>query len=145
MNEVDWSTYTTAELIEAYAGLKNKIEEAERNFKKKLTSSKEGLESIHTQINKRMNAAGLTQTAVKGVGLAFYVDRTFYYADDWGKFCDHLIDRIARGDDIISVLAAFQKKPTQEYVTAWMAENKNVPPPGVRVDTKAELQIRRSK
>lgn len=144
MSDIDWSTYSTADLIEAYSILKSDIETAEAQFKAKIKTSAEGLKNIHTQIKMRMNASGVNQLAVKGFGTAFYTTNTYYGASDWGKFCEHIIKRIEDGDNIISILSAFQKKPNKEYIVAWMEGHEGVPPPGVSVNSETELQVRRS-
>ena len=145
MNTIDWSTYSIADLIEAYVVLKTDIEAAEAKFKAKIKTSTEGLESIHTQIKSRMNKSGVDQIAIARFGTAFYNNRTYYSASDWGRFCEHVMKRIQDGDNIISILSAFQKKPNKEYVVAWMEAHDGVPPPGVSVTTEIELQVRRTK
>ena len=145
MNDIDWSQFTTADLIEAYAVLKQRIEEVDAKHKARMKEANEGLERIHTKIRAHMNQAGVNQIAVAGFGTAFNTTRTYYSASDWGKFCDHIVARVNAGDNIISVLSAFQKKPNKEYVLAWMEGHKGVPPPGISVVSENELQVRRTK
>ena len=107
LDEVDFTTYTDADLMEAFSILKTEIDDIKRQAAEKTASRIAGVDKIQAVLFARMNEAGVQNISVKGFGTAYFTPKPFVSVSDWGKFYDHIAERILGGDNPADVLGAF--------------------------------------
>lgn len=143
LSTVDWEQYTTADLIQNFAHVKNALDAKAAKFKQDIEILGEGAKAIQEELLKRMNHDGTDNVTAKGFGTAYIKKVQHVNVSDWGEFYEHLDQRIKQGDDPTSVFSAFQRKVTKEYVVAWAATHKETLPKGVNLNTERTLVVRR--
>ena len=143
-DEIDYTIYTDADLMEAFSILKREIDEINKEAAEKADSRIAGAEKIQAILFSRMNEAGVQNLTVKGFGTAYFTPKTFASVNDWDKFYNHIAERIREGENPADVLGAFQRKVSKEYVENWVKDHGGILPPGSTINSERALQIRRA-
>lgn len=142
METIDLKTYTTADLIEAFVILKNQADALDAEIKTKKKQLELGIEKIQTEVKERMVADSVANLTVDGFGTAFFTPIKKVSISNWREFVAHAEEQLAKGVPLDTVLGAFHKKLSTEYVDKYIEENGREPK-GVTIFSERALQIRR--
>lgn len=126
--------FTSADLIARYIELRDEVAAIKKRAEAEIRPLNDFMQVIASKMLSDMNEAGESSKKTPA-GTAFIKQADFCGVGDW----DQVVDYIKENNAFELLNRAVNKSAVKEY----MAEHDDVPPPGVNITLKNEVQFRK--
>jgi len=124
----------TDRLVKAYVKIRDARKELAEQYEKSDAYLKESLDTIEFQLLEACKAIGADSIRTP-FGTLSRVVRKRYWTNDWHSFHEFLKEHEA--------LELLEKRIAQTVMSTFLEENPDLPPPGLNVDSRYSVVVRR--
>ena len=121
-------------LVKAYIKIRDKKREATSAYEKQDAEYQEMLSTIESELLEVLKATGSTSISTE-LGTIIRSTKKRYWTNDWYSFYEFVKERGA--------LDLFEKRISQTNMSTFLEENPDVLPPGLNIDSKYTVVVRR--